>query len=154
MFDCTPGDFDEAKPDVPTNIRGYTFWVPEIDIEANHVFLQYYKSKNNIGANLFSMHGWETALLVIEYLKQLKKTPNCESAIKQLIGKEIKSPRGPIFINKERYIIAPAYLISATGNLQITIEESIEDTSDVWQEMVAQIPDELYTSWRNTYLCI
>lgn len=100
------------------------------------------------------MQGWETALLVMEYLQQLKNTPNCESAIIQLISKEIKSPRGTIFINKERYIIAPAYLVSASGRLQITIEETISDTTEPWQEMVAQIPDELYTSWRNTYLCI
>ena len=154
MFDCTPGDFEEAKPDVPMNIRGYTFWVPELENKINHTFLEYYRAKNNKEANLFSMQGWETALLVMEYLQQLKNTPNCESAIIQLISKEIKSPRGTIFINKERYIIAPAYLVSASGKLQITIEETISDTTEPWQEMVAQIPDELYTSWRNTYLCI
>ena len=154
MFDCTPGDFEEPKPDVPMNIRGYTFWVPELENKINHAFLEYYRAKNNKEANLFSMQGWETALLVMEYLQQLKNTPNCESAIIQLISKEIKSPRGTIFINKERYIIAPAYLVSASGRLQITIEETISDTTEPWQEMVAQIPDELYTSWRNTYLCI
>lgn len=53
MFDCTPGDFEEPKPDVPMNIRGYTFWVPELENKINHAFLEYYRAKNNKEANLF-----------------------------------------------------------------------------------------------------
>ena len=154
MFDSTSGDFKEPKPALPGEINGYINWVLELDNEANQTFLQYYKTENGKEANLFSMQGWENALLIIEYLQQRKDARNTETAIGQLIGKKIYTPRGAIHINEQMYILGPAYLAQATGNLQITIEETINDTSPVWQEMQAQIPDEPFSSWRNTYLCI
>ena len=154
MFDSTPGDFKEPKPALPGEINGYINWVLELDNEANQTFLQYYKTENGKEANLFSMQGWENALLIIEYLQQRKDARNTETAIGQLIGKKIYTPRGAIHVNEQKYILGPAYLAQATGNLQITIEETINDTSAVWQKMQAQIPDEPFSSWRNTYLCI
>ncbi len=154
MFDSTAGDFAEPKPAVPDGICGYTNWVPELDNETNRAFLQYYKTENGKEANLFSLQGWENALLIMEYLQQRKNASNTEAAIIQLADKKIQTPRGHIIVNEQRHILAPAHLARATGNLQITIEESITDTSDAWQEMQAQIPDEPFSSWRNTYLCI
>ncbi len=154
MFDCTPGDFEEPKPAVPDGMCGYTNWVPELDNETNRAFLQYYKTENGKEANLFSMQGWENALLIMEYLQQRKDAANTEAAIGRLMGMEIASPRGQIYVNEQRHIHAPAHLVQAGGNLQITVTETITDTSAAWQEMLAQVPDEPFSSWRNTYLCI
>lgn len=154
MFDGTPGDFAHPKPAVPDGICGYTNWVPELDNETNQAFLQYYKTENGKEANLFSMQGWENGLLLMEYLQQRKDAVNTETAIEQLIGKTLYSPRGIVSVNDQRYILAPAYLVQATGHLQITVAETIADTSAAWKEMQAQIPDEPFSSWRNTYLCI
>jgi len=154
MFDCTPGDFEETKPAIPDDIIGFVNWVPELDNEVNQTFLHYYKAENGKAANLFSLQGWENALLVMEYLQERKDADNTEAAINKLGGKKIQSPRGTICVNEQRYILGPAYLAQATGNLDITIKETINNISDAWQEMLAQIPDEPFSSWRNTYLCI
>ncbi len=154
MFDCTPGDFEEAKPAVPDGMCGYTNWVPELDNEANQAFLQYYQTANSKEANIFSLQGWENALLIMEYLQQRKDAANTEAAVGHLANKQIAGPRGNIYLNEERYILGPAHLVTAKGNLQLTIEDSIGDTSAAWLEMKAQIPDEPFSSWRNTYLCI
>lgn len=154
MFDSTPGDFEEARPAVPDGMCGYTNWVPGLDNEVNRAFLQYYKNENGKEANLFSMQGWENALLLMEYLRQRKDAANTEAAISKLAGEKIQSPRGNISLNEQRYILGPAHLVRAAGNLQVTIEDSIADTSAAWLEMQAQIPDEPFSSWRNTYLCI
>ncbi|MBL7703174.1 MAG: ABC transporter substrate-binding protein [Ferruginibacter sp.] len=154
MFDCTPGDFEDAKPAVPDGMCGYTNWVPELDNEANRAFSGHYKNEHGKEANIFSLQGWENALLIMEYLQQRKAAANTEAAIDQLAGKQIAGPRGSIYLNEERHILAPAYLVSAKGNLQITVEDNINDTSEAWLEMKAQIPDETFSSWRNTYLCI
>ena len=154
MFDSTPGDFDDAKPLLPTKIQGYTHWIPELNNDLNRSFIEHYKSTNNQEANLFSMHGWECALLIQEYVKLLNKDKNVKTVTEHLIGTEINSPRGKISLNRDHYILAPAYLVSASGLLDITIEETITDTSIVWQELLAQITSEFYSSWRNTYLCI
>ena len=154
MFDSTPGDFEEAKPAVPGGMCGYTNWVPELDTETNRAFLQYFKTANGKETNIFSMQGWENALLIMEYLRQRKDAENTEAAISQLTGRKIHSPRGSIHVNEQRYIVAPAHLVQASGNLQVTVTETIADTSAAWLEMQAQIPDEPFSSWRNTYLCI
>ena len=153
MFDTTPGDFTATNPAVP-DISGYTHWMPELANETNLTFLQYYRTENGKEANLFSMQGWENGLLLMEYLQQRKDTSDTEAAINQLTAKKIHSPRGTIIVNEERLVLAPAYFVKANGNLQITVENSIADTSDAWQEMKAQIPDDPFSSWRNTYLCI
>ena len=69
-------------------------------------------------------------------------------------ARKINSPRGTISLNEQRHTIGPAYLVRASGNLQLTVEETINDTSVVWEEMCAQIPEEPFSAWRNTYLCI
>jgi ABC-type branched-subunit amino acid transport system substrate-binding protein len=153
MFDSSPGDFAEPKPAVP-EITGYTHWVPELDNEANHAFLQYYKTENGKDANLFSMQGWENGLLLMEYLRQRKEVVSTEAAIDQLKDKKISSPRGVISLNEKRFVLGPAHLLQATGRLELTVKESITDTADAWEEMLAQIPQEESSSWRNTYLCI
>lgn len=154
MFDCTPGDFEEPLPLVPDCMCGYTNWIPGLDNQANHAFLDYYKNENGREANIFSLQGWENALLIMEYLRQRKAAANTEAAIVHLTGKQIASPRGGIYWNEERYVLGPAHLVTAKGNLQLTVEDSIADTSAAWLEMKAQIPDEPFSSWRNTYLCI
>lgn len=154
MFDSTPGDFEEARPAVPDGMCGYTNWLPELDNETNKTFLEYYQATNGKEANIFSLQGWENALLIMEYLRQRKDEPNAEAAVNKMPGREIYSPRGTVSFNKERYLSAPAYLVKASGNLQIAVEESIKDTSAACLEMKTQISDEPFSSWRNTYLCI
>lgn len=154
MFDSTPGDFEEPKPEVPGGMCGYTNWVPELGNEANIAFLDHYKNANGKEANLFSMQGWENALLVMKYLEQLATAAHTQAAIDQLAGIPIQSPRGSIYVHEQRHVLGPAYLVKATGRLQVTVEDVMPDTSTAWQDMQEQIPDEPFSSWRNTYLCI
>lgn len=153
MFDSTPGDFAEPRPAVP-DMCGYTNWLPELDNEANHQFLQYLKIENGKDANLFSMQGWENGLLLMQYVQQRKDAANTEAAIEMLKGKKINSPRGTVILNEHRHTLGPAYLVAATGNMQVAIKETMAGTSAAWEEMLAQIPGEEFTAWRNTYLCI
>jgi len=153
MFDCTPGDFAEAKPSAP-DMCGYTNWVPELNIEANQVFLKYYKDSNGKNANLFSMQGWESALFLMAYLETRKNAAGTTEAIEQLTGKEIDSPRGTVRLNRQKYMQGPVHFVQSTGNLQLTVGETITDLSAAWEEMCGQVPKEVIASWRNTYLCI
>lgn len=154
MFDCSPGDFAEPKPAVPGTICGYTGWVPGLDNEINRSFIQYYKEAHTKDANLFSMQGWENALLLMQYLETRKTTANTGLAIEQLKAKEISSPRGTVVLNARGYTMGPAHFVQASGNLQVSVTGSITSLSEAWDEMCTQIPTEIISSWRNTYLCI
>ena len=153
MFDSTPGDFAEARPAVP-DMCGYTNWIPELENEANREFIQYFKADNGKEPDLFSMQGWESALLLIQYLKLRQGASSTEAAIDLLKAEKVNSPRGELVLNEQRHILGPAHLAFATGNLQVTITETITDLKQYWDEMCAQIPTDPVSSWRNTYLCI
>ena len=153
MFDCTAGDFEEPKPFVQ-KISGYTSWVPVLENESNREFNNFYREKNGKDANIFSLQGWENGLLLMEYFQKRKDANNTESAINQLMNKKISSPRGAIFVNEDRLVLGPAHLVHAANDLEITVEETITDVSAALSEMLAQIPETEFSSWRNTYLCI
>jgi branched-chain amino acid transport system substrate-binding protein len=153
MFDSTPGDFAEPRPAAP-DMCGYTNWLPGIENETNREFIRYFKTENSKEANLFSLQGWESALLVMQYLEIRQDATGTEAAIDLLQAEKINSPRGELVLNEQRHIIGPAHFASSTGNLQVTITGTITDVQPVWVEMCAQIPTDAVSAWRNTYLCI
>ena len=153
MFDSTPGDFAEAKPFVQ-KIKGYTGWVPSLENETNQEFKSYFQKEYHKEANLFSMQGWEVALLVLKYLQQQAQGASVLQAIEQLKKEQVHSPRGMLHINDHQAVTAPAYLVTVTGALNVQIEKVVEDTSADWNNMMAQIQDPGFSNWRNTYLCI
>jgi branched-chain amino acid transport system substrate-binding protein len=153
MLDGTPGDFAEPRPVVP-DMCGFTHWVPELDNETNQAFLQFYKTEQGKDPNLFGMHGWENALLLMKYLELRKEVANTETVIEHLMGNKMNSPRGTVSLNGQRHIIGPAHFAEASGRLQVIIKKTITDLQETWDEMCAQIPKEEGSSWRNTYLCI
>lgn len=153
MFDSTPGDFAEPKPAAP-DMCGYTNWLPGLENETNQQFIQYFKTEHGKEANLFSMQGWESALLVMRYLEIRQGAAGTEAAIDLLKSEKISSPRGVLVLNEQRHIIGPAHFATSTGNLQVSITDTITDLQPVWEEMCAQIPTDAVSAWRNTYLCI
>lgn len=153
LFDGTPGDFAATHPYVQ-HIQGYTSWVPVLDNPGNIHFVQHFKNEHNKAANLFNLQGWETALLIIYYLQHRQLVATVPEAIEKLKEQPVQSPRGQLRINNRQVVTGPAYLVSATGELQIAVKEVMEDTSLVFEEMMRQVPGTTFTTWFNTYLCI
>jgi len=153
LFDSTPGDFAVTHPYVQ-QIVGYTSWVPALDNPENIHFVQHIKKEHNKDANLFTLQGWETALLIIHYLQQRQLVATAPDAIEKLKEQPVKSPRGQLLINSRRLVTGPAYLVNATGNMQIQVKEVMEDTTVALEEMMRQVPDSPFYTWFNTYLCI
>lgn len=153
MFDSTPGDFTQPKPLVP-DMCGYTNWLLELENETNQQFIQNFSTENGKDPDLFSMQGWESALLVMQYGKLREEAPGTEAAINLLKSVCINSPRGVLVLNEQRHILGPAHFAEANGKLQVTISQTITDLQPAWDEMCLQIPQEPVSSWRNTYLCI
>lgn len=153
LFDNTPGDFAGVKPFVK-HIKGYLGWTPTLPNLQNQDFIACHKKQFNREANLFSLQGWETALLVNHYLQQLAAGASVMEAVAHLQRQPLQSPRGNLRINDNYAVTGPAYLVNATDDLNIEIEETVEDVSMDWKEMMAQVPDAAFSAWQNTYLCI
>ncbi|OQP63551.1 hypothetical protein A3860_24740 [Niastella vici] len=153
LFDSSPGDFAVTHPHVQ-QILGYTSWVPVLDTPANNEFVAHFKKEHHKNANLFTLQGWETALLIIHYLQHRQLVATVPGAIEKLKEQPVQSPRGQLRINNRQLVTGPAYLVSATGDLQIQVKEVMEDTTVALEEMMRQVPDSAFHTWFNTYLCI
>ena len=153
LFDCTPGDFEETKPYI-RQIKGYTGWVPALNNEHNRSFIEYFQKENGLTANLFSLQGWETALLTLTWLQQQSCGATATATMAYMQKQPLQSPRGMLRVNNSHVVTGPAYFVTATRALDITVEEEIADTTTEWQEMTNIIPATQFSGWRNTYLCI
>lgn len=153
LFYNTPGDFAGDKPFVK-HIKGYTGWTPTLPNIQNRDLIAYFNKEFDREANLFSLQGWETALLVNNYLQQKAAGASVMEAVAQLQRQPLQSPRGNLHLNNYYSVTGPAYLVSATDAMNIKVEETVEDTSQAWKEMMAQVPGSAFSGWQNTYLCI
>jgi branched-chain amino acid transport system substrate-binding protein len=152
MFDRTPGDFREVPSKTETS--GYCAWSPTLDNPENNQFAAYFLVNNNKPVNLFSFQGWEVGLLVIAYLGHRSATASVSVALERFRLNPVLSPRGVLRLNNNSTIVAPAYLVNASGEMSVTVQDVMEDTSAEYQEMIDQIPDTGFSTWQNTYLCI
>lgn len=153
LFDTTPGDFSDAAPFVK-QIKGYTGWTPTLPNPANRDFIAYFKKECTREANLFSLQGWETALLVTNYLQQKAAGLSVLEAVERLQQQPLQSPRGNLHLNNNYAVTGPAYLVSAADAMTIKVDETVEDPGPAWKEMMAQVPGSAFSGWNNTYLCI
>jgi branched-chain amino acid transport system substrate-binding protein len=153
LFDNTPGDFAETNPFVK-QIKGYTGYTTLLPNEQNLNFIDFFKKEYNKEANLFSLQGWEAALLMIYYLQHQTVGVSALQAIEKLKQKPVPSPRGAVRVNNSNVVTGPAYLVNAEEKLQIEIKEVIEDTLSFYNDMISLVPGTSFSTWQNTYLCI
>jgi branched-chain amino acid transport system substrate-binding protein len=153
MFDSTPGDFAEAKPSIPP-ITGYTGWVSSLNNPHNLAFMEHFQNETGKEANLFALQGWEVGLLTTEFFLHRADKKNTQAAIAAMKQQTRSSPRGTLRIHSSNEVLAPAWLVNASGQMNVTVTDCIENPSDIWDEMIAQVPTTQFSSWQNTYLCI
>ncbi|MFL5743250.1 MAG: ABC transporter substrate-binding protein [Niastella sp.] len=153
LFDNTPGDFKETNPYV-REIKGYTGWLPSLDNEHNSRLTTFFQKEHNKAANLFSLQGWETALLINAFLQQQAEGDTVTGAIEYIKKEQVQSPRGQLRITDGYAVTGPAYQVTATGRLEVQVQKVVEDCTPAWNDMISQIPDTTFTTWNNTYLCI
>jgi branched-chain amino acid transport system substrate-binding protein len=153
MFDKTPGDYS-ADQALSQNLRGYTGWFPELDIESNRRFVTLYKESKAKDPNLFSMQGWEVAVLLMNAWRKLEAKKNVPDVLKEMQAEPIASPRGMVRLQPDHTVTAPAYLVSTAEDGSLVVQDTIEETGEAHRQMLGLIPDSPSSSWLNTYLCI
>lgn len=132
-------------------IQGFLPWYSGLETEANTVFI-----KNcNRPATIFSLLGWETAMILGEILEQgVTSGANSEAIVLHLQKTTLGSPRGTLQLDAEtQFYIAPAakYTLQ-TGSLVPEIEW-MTGLEKEWREFTARPTEGAVTGWTNTYLC-
>lgn len=133
------------------SIEGYVPWQPSANTEANTRFVNTVKRP----ATLFSLLGWETAMILREILLQDNEAINDgEALVAFLKNNDLQSPRGRLHLDNETqtYIAAPTKCSYAAGEKN-PIETLLPNLTDEWKAFTS-IPTEGHvTGWTNTYLC-
>jgi len=142
------------------NVKGYTPWFAALDNENNRYFATTYKNMFNKEANLFTVLGWETGLLIEAFAKELPQHNHVTAkAVQALHGQTLASPRGWLKLDgNTNHTYGPAWLLNGSGAFEVKLETGTGDETDgLWQQFTQFgrfAADSLYSNWRNTYLCI
>jgi branched-chain amino acid transport system substrate-binding protein len=138
-------------------VKGYIPWLSSFSNEYNQVFCDTYTKTNGKAANLFSLLGWDTGLLLQPILQQQQSgMGNAAQIVQTLIGQSYNSPRGWLKIDPaNHYTYGPAYLAHCSNQFELRVEKELENMEAVWADFTKEeLPPGEMSSWRNTYLCI
>jgi branched-chain amino acid transport system substrate-binding protein len=159
----TPFGFEEImlKESVcpSNNIVGIAAWSKGIINDENRLFIKQMESAGKI-PNLFSLLGWESAVIIQKVLTLLEiNNNNIIKVINDLDSFEFNSPRGLVtFYSKYNHTLAPLYEASVVsdenGNCDVKINAIIENTLNSFEELYNQELGEINSAWYNSYVCI
>jgi branched-chain amino acid transport system substrate-binding protein len=133
-------------------IEGYLPWIAEQENAANKAFSVFYQGQTKRTPSVFSLLGWETAL-VIKQLVMIKMTDPVKM-INGLTGITLDSPRGPLKLDKQTcHFIAPIHRCLITRNTTKPVTEWITDIDAPWSAFAGLPAEGPSSGWSNTYLC-
>jgi branched-chain amino acid transport system substrate-binding protein len=143
------------------HVQGYTPWLSTLGNAHNQQFVSAYQAAYNKQPNLFTLLGWDSALIIEQFSQQLQSNNNnTANAVKAMgNGAPMASPRGWIKLDPaSHHIYGPAYLVKANDHFELTIagNDSL-DMDTEWKNFTATMAlssTEIHSAWRNTYLCI
>lgn len=142
-----------------SNIHGIAAWSKNINNLENKIFIEEIESLGKT-PNIFTLLGWESAVLVKEIISlSATNTNNISKIITELNEFQFKSPRGLVtFYSKHNQTIAPLYEASIVpddnGNCSVKINSKIENTDQHFDDLYSHELEGVTSAWYNSYVCI
>lgn len=140
---------------LPFRVSGYVPWVFSLDNDANRLLKSAFLHFTGREANLAGMHGWDTGLILEHIFNTASEHRfRARDILAGLSDITFNSPRGPLRMNAAtNHMIAPAWLVQTNEALEPEVIGRVEDTAQVWQEILHDETIIPATGWFNTYLC-
>lgn len=141
------------------NARGIAAWSKQIENKENKEFIDVIETAGRT-PNLFSLLGWESAIIAKRLLELLKENNNHVQRSSDGINDfSFESPRGKVtFHPGTRTSIAPLYEArlekNDTGNCTLRIESVITETETEFEKFIEQSTENAISGWYNSYTCI
>lgn len=147
--------WNQGETGYPFSIEGHLPYHPALEGEANAQFRLSYSRYANRSPSLFSIQGWESALVLAAVIKHNDEDYTNGAALAALLtGVPIESPRGELVLDGEtHYFRAPAYKGLIRANTQELQISPADQTGEEWTNFVADPLTGLSSGWTNTYLC-
>ncbi len=146
-----PSALERNEDGFPFSIKGFIPWYADIQNEANQTFTKSCK----IPPTIFSLLGWEAALVINEIMKSNSRNfADGEAVVVHLKNSPFQSPRGEMMMDEETQIyIAPVSKVSVgKGSPVINMMEQSE-LKEQWNTFTKMPTDGAEAGWTNTYLC-
>lgn len=153
-FYCSPFMAEEEllrKCNFPGGeFHAFVPWSSSLENEQQQRFTTTLKEKQDRDPNLFSLLGWEAAIL----LGQVRR-----EGLSSLKGWTYESPRGAVTIHPQtHHTYAPLYhgmiVENADGKCAWQFHEKVEIDSDTHLRYLIARSDFMASGWRNNYFCI
>ncbi len=143
---------------IGSNVKGIAAWSRGLPHESNRLFIESMQERGRT-ANLFSLLGWEAGLIALALEEKEVNLNNTTETAEGLRSLELETPRGKVRFSKSyNYSLAPLYkvhLISSEDNrCELVVDETIEDPSVIFEQLLALPLENAVSGWFNSYTCI
>lgn len=148
---------DTIHPGGP--IKGIAAWSVHLDNEQNTLFKEAIEAAGRT-PNLFSLIGWEGAILGIHAMNLMREHKNQVQIVSdEMNAFSFESPRGTIrFHAPTRHTIAPLYETivqkDEAGNCSLVIEKQVADSLSDFEQFTSLPTENAISGWYNSYTCI
>lgn len=145
----------ENKKESVFSVKGYIPWLSVSTEKANTDFKDFYLAETQKEATIFSLLGWEAAMILEQILLNSEQAYNNTEAVTSAITEKVlNSPRGNLKLDiQTNYFTAPFVKCNIKSGQSFPEYESVLFSEDEWQQYI-QLPTEGSASgWKNTYLC-
>lgn len=137
------------------SVKGYLPWKHTLENSSNKAFVDHYKELYAKEAGIFTLLGWETALILEQVFIHCNNKYNDGAGITgHLKSISFESPRGSMKIDEStHHFVAPAIRCSMEKNSTFLKEEIVGHNVADWMGFVNEPVSGVVSGWTNTYLC-
>jgi branched-chain amino acid transport system substrate-binding protein len=149
-----PAAMEKTGEGCKLSIDGYLPWMASSTNGGNIAFCETIRQQTKKEPSLFSLLGWESAMVVKEIFMHCKEHyADADAIAAKLENLSMNGPRGEIMLDKETHqFIAPYFKFSSRPNDQPVIEQ-VPFTISAWENYNQQPTGGVHSGWTNTYLC-
>ena len=133
------------------SIAGHLPWQPGLETENNQTFIKACTRP----ASIFSLLGWESAMIIDEILANYKDDlQEGETIVGHLKKSPLSGPRGEMKLDAETLYYTTAFgrFNLEAGSTKAAVEP-VTDFEQDWKTFSSIDTEGLVTGWTNTYLC-
>lgn len=148
----------EKTPYTTNSIRGITSWTKKLNNPENIEFIQTMKDAG-FEANLFSLLGWEIALMSTTAIDLMLKHKNNGREVTNLLKESsYQTPRGTLkFHNESNTTLSPMYKVEVVDNglgyNGIEIIDEVPNIEYEYEKMSSINLNGAISGWYNSYTC-
>jgi branched-chain amino acid transport system substrate-binding protein len=147
--------FEQMKEGFAFTLHGYKPWDSLSEKSANLFFVNKYLEQTKRAATVFSLLGWETALILKQVFQHCNDICTNGTAVAEKLKKiSIETPRGEMRLDDEtNYFVTPVIKCSVKPHSTKIEMQSLEHLQEQWKEFVKEPIEGATSGWTNTYLC-